>query len=181
MGESNYDLKNLFKKYGGWVRIFKSFDFIFAFIFAMFVFCYMTWPDATGRGYFAKELASVLLNISASLFGILFAAFAIILSLSDEKFIKFLRKHNVLDKILFPFWFISFLYIINIALDILIKFFPDNIAKYFTTISILLFFWAIFGTAYLISDTVSFGIRRADYLEFEKEIGELTKDTKQTR
>ena len=176
MERSDYNLNSLFKKYGGWVRIFKSLDFISAFIFAMFFLCYITWPNTVGRGAFAKELAADLLNVSASLFGILFAAFAIILSLSDEKFMKFLRKHNVLDRILFPFWLVSILYVINIALDILIKFFPVDIAKYLVIISILLFFWAIFGTIYLISDTVFFGMRRADYLEYEKEIKELTKE-----
>ncbi len=175
MEKNDYNLISLLKKYGGWVRIFKSLDFITAFIFAMLFLCYIRWPNTTDRGTFAKDLAIDLLSISASLFGILFAAFAIILSLSDEKFMKFLRKLKVLDKILFPFWLISILYIVNIVLDILIKFFSPNIAKYLVAISVLLFFWAIFGTIYLINDTVFFGMRRADYLEYEKEIEEMNK------
>lgn len=176
MEKNDYNLVSLFKNYGGLARIFKSLDFIIAFICAILFFCYVQWFNKNDSGVFAKELAIDLLNVSASLFGILFAAFAIILSLSDEKFMKFLRKLKVLDKILFPFWLISILYIVNIALDILIKFFSPNIAKYLMVISVLLFFWAIFGTIYLISDTVFFGMRRADYLEYENEIKEITKN-----
>jgi hypothetical protein len=175
MNEIDYSLNSLIKQYGGLRKILKSPDFIFAFICALLFFIYIRFFAGADAGNFSKDLASDLLNISASLFGILFAAFAIILSLSDEKFMKFLRKYSVLDKILLPFWFVSILYIITIGFNLLIKFFPSDIAKYLMVFSILIFSWALFGTIYLVNDTISFARRRADYLEYEKEILEISK------
>lgn len=94
--------------------------------------------------------------------------------MSDEKFIKFLLKHDVLDKILLPFWFVSILYIMTIGFNILVKFFPPDIAKYLMVFSIFIFSWALFGTVYLVNDTIGFARRRADYLEYEKEILEIS-------
>ena len=176
MEKTDYDLKSLFKNYGGATRVFKSLDFIFALGCAILFFCYIKWLNKNDPGNFAKNLAVDLLNVSASLFAILFAAFAIILSLSDEKFVKFLTKLKVLDKILFPFWLVSILYVINIMLNVIVKFLSPDVAKYVMILSILTFSWAIFGTIYLINDTVFFGMRRADYLEYEKEIKEVTKN-----
>lgn len=176
MDRIDYSIKSLIKQYGGFKKILKSADFVLAVICALLFWGYIQFSSGVNVGDFAKNLAIDLLGVAASLFGILFAAFAIILSLSDEKFMKFLRKQNVLNKILLPFWIVSILYIIDIALNVVIKFFPSNVAKYLMVFSILIFFWALFGTIYLINDTVSFSRRRADYLEYEKEIEEIAKE-----
>ena len=42
--------------------------------------------------------------------------------------------------------------------------------------SIFIFSWALFGTVYLVNDTISFARRRADYLEYENEILEISKE-----
>lgn len=177
MTEIDYGLNNLIKQYGGIKRIFKSLDFILASICAFFFLIYviLTRIDLCNL---IKTLSSDLLNVSASLFAILFAAFTIIISLADEKFMKFLRRHNVFNKILLPFWLVSVLYIVDIILNILIKFFPPSIAKYLMALSILVFSWALFGTIYLVSDTIGFARRRADYLEYENEITEILNEEK---
>ncbi len=172
MSEIDYSLNNLIKQYGGLKKVLKSPDFIWASICSLLFLIYVILTRIE-LGDFIKTLASDLLSVSASLFAILFAAFTIIISLADEKFMKFLRKHNVFNKILLPFWLVSILYVIDIFLNILIKFFPTNIAKYLMTLSILVFSWALFGTIYLINDTIGFARRRADYLEYEKEITEI--------
>lgn len=181
MNEIDYSQNSLIKQYGGLRKIVQSKDFKGAVICALLFLIYIECFAGTDVGNFSKELASDLLSVSASLFGILFAAFAIIISLSDEKFMKFLRRHNVLNKILLPFWLVSILYILAIFLNVLIKFFPPNIAKYIMIFSILIFSWAIFGTVFLVGDTISFARRRADYLEYEKEIEEISKDEKDKR
>ncbi len=177
MSEIDYGLNNLIKQYGGIKRIFKSPDFILASISAIFFLIYIILTRID-LGDFIKTLASDLLSVSASLFAILFAAFTIIISLADEKFMKFLRKHNVFNKILLPFWLVSILYIISVFLNILIKFFPPSVAKYLMTLSIFVFSWALFGTIHLINDTIGFARRRADYLEYEKEITEIINEEK---
>lgn len=176
MNEIDYSLNSLIKQYGGFGKIIKSPDFIFSFICAVLFLIYIKFFAGADVDNFVKYLASDLLNISASLFGILFAAFAIILSLSDEKFIKFLRKHKVLNKILLPFWFVSILYLITIGFNVLVRFFPSDTAKYLMVFSIFTFSWALFGTVYLVNDTISFARRRADYLEYEKEILEISRE-----
>lgn len=175
MGNNEYNIKSLFKTYGGWLRLFISLDFVGAVICAVLSFYYLQYIGGYCPKNFIKELSGDLLSVSASMFGILFAAFAIILSLSDEKFMRFLRKYNVLDKILFSYWLTSMLYVLSIVVNIIIKFFPPDGAKCLAIFSVMLFSWAIFSTIYLISDTIFFGMRRADYLEYEKEIEQAKK------
>lgn len=174
MNKVDYSLKNLINQYGGYRRIFESVDFIIAAICAFAFFIYIRSFSVVDASYIAASLAEDLLDVSASLFGILFAAFAIILSLSDRKFIVFLRKYDVFNKILFVFWQVSMLYIVDIFLNILIKFCPAHVVTYPMTASVLIFFWALVGTIDLVNETIGFGRRRADYLEYEKEIEQLS-------
>lgn len=175
MNNSDYSIKSLIKEYGGVKKIIYSIDFIIATIcsisFATYILLTKVSEEIMNK--LIRDLANDLIIIAASLFGVLFAAFAIIVSLSDERFIKFLKKYNVFNKILLPFWIVSILYIIIILLNLLIKFLPISVGKYLMILSIHTFTWALLATILLVNDTINFGRRRADYLEYEKEIKEM--------
>lgn len=173
MAKNEYSLTSMIKQYGGICRVFSSADFLGAILIAVIFITAFTYSNDWATKDFITAFSDNLLNIASALFGILFAAFAIILSLSDEKFMKFLKKVGVLEKILFPFWLISILYIISIFINLLPSFFDLKIAKYISSFGLFIFAWALLGTIYLINETISFGLRRADYLEYEKEIEKL--------
>lgn len=173
MDQIDFSLRGLIKEYGGLKRAICTIEFVLSVICVLLFIGYVRYFAGPDAGYFAKELATHLMGVSASLFGILFATFAIIISLSDAAFIKFLQRHKVLDKILLPFWLVSILYIADVIVNILVQFFPPEIAQYLMALSVFIFSWALLGTACLITDTINFGRRRATYLEYEKEIREM--------
>lgn len=175
MKKINYSIKELIAQFGI-TKIIKSLDFIGAVLCTIIYIRYVIiTPFSSDIEDLLKNLLANLLSVSSSLFSILFAAFAIILTLADERFLKFLKQQNVLDKILLPFWLVSMLYIINIITNIATIFFNGEIIKYLIGFSVFTFSWAIFGTIFLVNDTINFSRRRADFLEYEKEIKKVLK------
>jgi hypothetical protein len=138
---------------------------------------------ATGFGTFAirRDLpASFFINVAGSiqgmaigLFAILFAGFAIIVSLSDENFVKFLQKKKVFVRLLFPFWFDSALYLLATLSSFLSLWFDGLGQKFAVTFSTWIMLWALLDTFYLVMSTVLFGYYRAEFIEYRKEIEEL--------
>ena len=173
---TDYSIRELFSKYGGCKVIFTSLDFVFALISGILYYFYISFFYPDDSIILSKSIATDLLQVSASLFGILFAAFAIIISLSGERFMKLLKKLEIFDMILFPFWLVSILYIFDIILNILVIIIYGGISNYVMTVSIFIFSWAIFATFYLVKDTINFGRRRADYALHEKKIDALLED-----
>lgn len=180
MMSKQYSILNFFKEYGGWKRILLSFDFMISFIILIYLIVYV-FIIAKFLGIstdaFMKSISEMTIGISTGIFAILFAAFAIIISLSDNRFVKFLHSQNVFNKILFPFWLTSMLFIISIAVTYFALLLFADIQKVLIILGAFFLVWGILSTVYLITDTVNFGRRRADYIEYEQEIcDELEKD-----
>lgn len=118
------------------------------------------------------NFANVLVATSSGLFSLLFAAFAIIIALSDKEFILLLRKTNKLNNILFPFWLISLLYLCSIATNLIAIIDCGIIGVIAAVFGIFFFTFAITETFYLISTTVKFGLYRAEIYGMLNELKE---------
>lgn len=155
----------------GFGRIFLSVSFIgsslLAVGFGTFVFK-EGWPPS-----FIANVASNVQIAAIGLFAILFAGFAIVISLSDENFVKFLQKKKVFMRLLFPFWFDSTLYLLAVLSSFLSTWFAGLGLNITVTFSVWMLLWALLDTFYLVMSTVLFGYYRAEFIEHRKEIEEL--------
>jgi uncharacterized membrane protein len=111
--------------------------------------------------------------MAIGLFAILFAGFAIVISLSDENFVRFLQKKKIFVRLLFPFWFDSALYLLAVLSSFLSAWFDGLGLKICVAFSVWMLLWALLDTFYLVMSTVLFGYYRAEFIEYRKEIEEL--------
>lgn len=122
---------------------------------------------------FEKEVCGQVQTIGIGVFSILFAAFAIVTSLSDKNFVKFLLHAKVFRKILFPFWFNSCLYLLSVISAFVSGWLPLEYSVYVLSASVFLVLWALTDTFYVVMATVLFGVKRAEFVEYEPEILEI--------
>lgn len=113
-----------------------------------------------------KDIFMVTIGVSAGMFGLLFGAFSIMIALSDEKFILFLKKAKIFDNLLFPFWYVSVLYLISIFLDLIVILTYDIGRKYkshewLVVIAIFFSFYSLLSTFHRIAATIKFGVYRS--------------------
>jgi len=109
-----------------------------------------------------EELHKLLIGSSASLFGILFAAYAIIVALSDKEFVQLLKKLKMLENLFFPFWYTASLYLLAIIINLFSLIVPLKFFCVFSVSGMFFFLWAITESFYIISTTVKFGLYRAE-------------------
>ncbi len=170
MAKPKHNFFSAAKDYG-LKRIFLSVSFIGSLLlaagFGTFIFR-RDLPDS-----FFGGVASNIQIISIGLFAILFAGFAIVISLSEENFVKFLQKKKVFIRLLFPFWFDAALYLLAILSSFISAWFDGLEQKIIVTFSVWLMLWALFDTFYLVMSTVLFGYYRAEFIEYRKEIEEI--------
>jgi hypothetical protein len=122
---------------------------------------------------FFSIVASNVEIVAIGLFAILFAGFAIVISLSDESFVKFLQKKKVFVRLLFPFWFDATLYLLAVLSSFLSAWFDGLELKIAVTFCVWMLLWALLDTFYLVMSTVLFGYYRAEFIEYRKEIEDL--------
>jgi hypothetical protein len=122
---------------------------------------------------FEKEISGQVEIIGIGIFSILFAAFAIVTSLSDKNFVKFLLHAKVFRKILFPFWFNSCLYLLSVIIAFISSWLPQSCSVYVVSGSVFFVLWALTDTFYVVMATVLFGAKRAEFVEYEPEILEI--------
>jgi len=142
----------------GITRIIKSWDFLFS-IFLCVTFWYL-------KKYQSVEVEinyEIIMSVLVSLFTFVFAALAIVISLSDEKFLKLLKQQKVLHKLLFHYWYACVIYLLFTFVVFLLKML--KIENSFKFIGIFCFFYAIFLTVELVKTTISFGYYREKLLE----------------
>lgn len=160
MAENKIGFFNLLCTYGI-ARFFKALGLWVSLVLAGFYYFFFY---AVNKGLlFDKQiqLHNTMISVASSLFGLLFAAFAIIIALSDKEFVGLLKKLNLLSKILFPFWYTSFLYLFSIIINMIVTILNINSPWVFTG-GAFIFLWAIAESFYLISTTVKFGLYRAE-------------------
>lgn len=173
----------MLKEYSVW-RVLCGFDLLFS--VALTVVLYLLFWECDIL-LIDKELFSNLMGVSSGLFGILFAAFAIIISLSDEKFVSILKKAGVYNNLIFPFWHVSLIYLISIFIDFIIiltidksldgNHLPVKSSNYRWLIFIGIFFsiYSLASTFFRIAATVKFGVYRSKFVSSSDENAEKKK------
>jgi hypothetical protein len=151
-------------------RILLSAPPVISLAFAIFFFCQGELGQLSEN--FQKDVATQVQSIGVGVFAILFAAFAIVISLSEENFVRFLQKRKVFRQILFPFWFNSGLYLLAVIGSFISSWFPETVSFVILSVSVWLVLWALFETFYVIMAAVLFGTYRAQFIEYRKEIEE---------
>lgn len=156
----------MLKKYGI-KRLIKSSDFKLAVVltFVFFVSVY----------YFniANQLIKVFVTyatIASGMVAIVIASLAIVVSISDEKFILFLSQEpKVYRNLLFLFWYASILAGISIAVNIIGYIFTKINSNYATlnltllTIGTFLTAYTVFAVIMAVGSIMRFGLYRAEY------------------
>lgn len=119
------------------------------------------------HGFSLQYDFELLLNVEGILFAFVFAALAIMISLSDEKFLGLLKELKVFDGILFPYWYSCFLFLATISCLVLIDAFPENhfLLPYLEPVGIFLFWYSIFAAFLLVKTTILIAIHRKNSLK----------------
>lgn len=161
-----------FKAYGA-IRFVKSTGLYIALIASYGYWYYKIYGETYGA--IQTNFANILLSTAAGLFSILFAAFAIIIALSDREFVLLLRKAGKLNNILFPFWLVSFIYLLSIATNLIAILDMGIISVIAAVGGVFLFSLALVETFYLVSTTVKFGLYRAEIIGTLAELEETSR------
>lgn len=189
----NYDdtcFLPMLKRYGGIRRLVKAMDFRYATILAILLatFC---GALSLSKG-FILSLCPILIPIGAALVAVIITGLAIIVSTSDIDFVRVLRKLEIYENILFPFWLSAMLsgasVIINIisyivaSIDIPIlnlDTYKMDLNNYiFTFLLFMAFlstFYALFAVIALIENAIKYGLYRGEIREL---ISTLDKENK---
>lgn len=150
----------------GICRLLLSWDLIFSFFLTVAITILIHFRCV----HIDHAIFSIVMPISAALFGLLFTAFAIVISLSDSRFIKILNDLKIYNNLIFPFWYVSVLYLLSIIFDFgAIITYQDIKANYYTLwlyhltgiLAIFFTWYSLFSTFYRISSTVKIGIYRS--------------------
>ncbi|MBN2086790.1 hypothetical protein JW758_00415 [Candidatus Peregrinibacteria bacterium] len=99
-----------------------------------------------------------MLTILIGLFAFVFAALAIVISLSDEYFLKLLKQKKVLHKLFFHYWYACVIYLVSTILIYTLHIF--KIKNNFSLIALFLFIYSLLLTIELVKTTISFGYYR---------------------
>src|SRR5690242_9166640 len=99
-------------------RVIFGMDMILAILFSTVI--YLCWYELDFFQLHDKNLFYLLMQVSGTLFGLLFASFAILLSLSTDRFVKVLNQNGLFNKLVFPFWWVSLVFILSIILDFIV-------------------------------------------------------------
>lgn len=144
----------------GLKEFFISFDFVVSFI----ILVTMLIDRYFNLGIFSVGNSDYVIGIFAAastLFAIVLAALAIILSFSSSEFMSFLRKKDKLSPLLFLFWVGNAAYLIVIVLSTIYfvidleKLIP--IKEYLYPFIVAFFIYGVINTFYLLAAVIRFG------------------------
>ena len=156
------------REFGGITRILISLDFICAVVLTAIIVALR----CKNLFHFDHTILHTLISTFGSLFGLIFTAFSIFISLADTKFVRILKSVNIYDKLIFPFWLVSLLYLLSIIFDYLSILLYGQQALFiayrgFVVMAIFFTLYSLFATFYRISATVKIGIYRAKFIDYE--------------
>lgn len=139
-------------------RIIKSFDFIIPLVLSIigsFTF-FNLLTDTTVR----TNLLSDIIVASISITTIVLAGFAIVISLTEKEFVKYLKKYDIYDNIIFTFEYTTIISLFTFVFSIITKYVFYSKISYFINL-----FFAIYLIACLlelISFITNFGIKKGE-------------------
>lgn len=161
-------------------RIFRSKDFKYAMALAIML-------SAIGE-YFSisREIVSnfslILVTVATALVAVIITGLAIIVSTSDDNFIKICNKAGIYANLLFPFWysavisglamlFNSISYIVTLIVKenapIVLQSYELNnhVFTIFLFLSFFFIFYALFSVIALVENAIKYGLYRGTFLE----------------
>ncbi len=147
----NSFFKNLWEF--GISRIIRSWDFILATLFCVVSFILKTYHNVNITIDY-----NTMITVLIALFAFVFAALAIVISLSDEKFLKLLKQKKVLHKLLFHYWYACVIYLISTIIIYISNIF--DLKDIFIFIALFLLIYSLLLTISLVKTTISFGYYR---------------------
>lgn len=150
-----------------------SWDFVLAFTIAAFSsFYFYYWLN----NEFAIVVYEIGISVLSIIFSVFFAALAIIISSSDDEFVKFLDETGDYKAIISSFKFsLSLLFIAllySIVLTIISTYFKTlgyiNQQFYFISVFIFLFSYSLLATFISTFDAIKYSSYRTEYLKIKK-------------
>lgn len=142
----------------GILRIIRSWDFLLSIVFCTLSFIL--------KNYHNIELSidfQLAISILIALFAFVFAALAIVISLSDEKFLKLLKQKKVLRNLLFHYWYACVIYLVSTILTYTLMLY--KIDNNFSFVALFLLIYSLLLTIELVKTTISFGYYREMAIE----------------
>lgn len=140
-------------------RIIMSYDFGISFM--VFVILFQSYLfKSTAFNMLGAESTANIIAITSTIFSIIIAAIAIILSFSGTEFVRFIRKSQSFNNILFSFWYCCSTYLLIIILAFLkfiINFHPPLIiSSFYSALVISGFLYALLQTFYVVASIMKF-------------------------
>jgi|GEM_PF-2780077 len=157
---------SLFKVVGLRNFVWKNYGFYLALITTILFQWIINDYDNQKIDNIAKYFGDPIASISATLLGIIIAGFAIILAVANGKILNLLLAESTLQKLLYPFWFISFFWALSTFVAVLIAFLPNvvsySILKHVLCAEVFIFTYSLCGTVILIGNTVVLTLHLAE-------------------
>jgi len=159
-------------KHAGLIRIFFGYDFILAFILTICVY----FLDYDGLENFnSQTFIEQSTSLAISLTGFIIAGIAIIIALTDEEFLVYLKKEGVYNNLLFVFEYTVLLAIFVSFVGISFQSYDHGVTEFYSFL--FLFLYLLFAASRLISNIISFGDRKGD-VELIDELSEVASEVK---
>ncbi|MCM3144690.1 hypothetical protein [Brevibacillus sp. MER 51] len=163
---NNTNFFSLFRVVGLRNFVWKNYGFYFALCVTIIFGWVINHTDKLKINDIAEYFGDPIASISATLLGIIIAGFAIILAVANGKILNLLLEDSTLQKLLYPFWFISFFWALSTFLSIVIVFLSnlvsENIMKYVFCAEVFIFTYSLCGTVILIGNTVVLTLHLAE-------------------
>ncbi len=157
---------NMFRKYGR-KRVLKSLDIKLASILTVIFLISVYYSGVANQ---LIDIFTTYATVASGMVAIVIAALAIIVSISDEKFISFISQEpKVYRNLLFLFWYASILAGISIAVNltgyIFTKINPNytDINLILLTIGTFLTTYSVFTVITAVGSVMRFGLYRAEF------------------
>jgi hypothetical protein len=153
------------QKYGIKKLIF-SWDFIGAVVF----FTVLILSKKLGWHLFTSansDSFTFIITVATAIFSVLITALAIILSFSSSNFVKFLRDHDIFDKITFIFWWASLAFLTVILLSFIKYIISFTLPAWSqgvgTALILSTFYYALIETFYVVGALMRFAFFLGHY------------------
>ena len=139
-------------------RIIKSYDFIIPLVITLigaFTFFRLLTPVEI-----RTALLSDIIIASISITTIVLAGFAIVISLTEKEFIKYLKQYNIYDNIIFTFEYTTMVSLFTFIYSLVTKYMFYNQISYYINLFFALYLIACL--IQLISFITTFGIKKGE-------------------
>ncbi|SJZ91987.1 hypothetical protein [Selenihalanaerobacter shriftii] len=148
-----FDFFNMLRKFGI-KKLFNCKEFYFSLIFPLSIFYLLNCITRENTGSLFKDLIHIIIVLDVTVFSVVITGLALLLSLADGSFLKFLKKHDLYISFFFPFYLAGVLWILHIIYSLGLIFFS------YTSISLKivdasLLFTYIFGFLYALLNSIS--------------------------